>query len=474
MHFVSLRVGLALAVALSTVIADLDRPGDEEYIVWPVNPIRPEMVASITSALVTTAGGQAEVYMSTVPRRPSPLYWLAKLPAKDVGATRSVFGVKSIYLNKEAAKPFFSNRIAKVNATFPNFWKYATQLLPATELRVISQPSGSAKIDRYKNYVYRTDKRKESYIYQAELGINTDHEDFQSVPIEWDWTDLQVRRGGRTKGEAPSWYFGHSTCTASKAAGSIYGSAKQERLVVIKMPDYTTTSLAEIMWTMFNHVYDRGRRDRSVVTTSWDSIVPVAFPLDPQNDLWLAVYQAMTALWSLGVVIFCTAGNDAQELNMAGRPRTLVDTAPAVFQLYAAFPPMVVVGNVNNYGYRHPTSQRTGRGDGPQVHAPGVKVQCASPTSTSDSRFDTGTSFSAPLVAGVVAELVAVGAIASDMLPDIAVIALTTIFGWTRPNGGEYVIWDLIPGSINPPGWGFLNASLSGLVTNLSDTILAQ
>ena len=301
--------------------------------------------------------------------------------------------VKSIYLNKEAAKPFFSNRIAKVNATFPNYEKYATQPLPATELRVISQPSGSAKIDRYKNYVYRTDKRKETYIYHAELGINADHEDFQGVPIEWDWTDLQVRRGGRTKGEAPSWYFGHSTCTASKAAGRIYGSAKQERLVVIKMPDYTTASLAEIMWTIYNHVYDHGRRDRSVVTISWGSIVPVAFPLDPQNDLWLAVYEAMTALWSLGVVIFCAAGNDAQELNAAGRPRTLVDTAPAVFQLYAAVPPMVVVGNVNNYGYRHPTSQRTGRGDGPQVHAPGVKVQCASPTSTSDSRFDTGTSF---------------------------------------------------------------------------------
>ena len=93
MHFVSLRVGLALAVALSTVIADLDRPGDEEYIVWPVNPIRPEIVAYITSYLVTLAGGEAEVYMSTVPRRPSPLYWLAKLPAKDVGAIRSIFGV---------------------------------------------------------------------------------------------------------------------------------------------------------------------------------------------------------------------------------------------------------------------------------------------------------------------------------------------------------------------------------------------
>lgn len=306
--------------------------------------------------------------------------------------------VKSIYLNKEAAIPFFSHRSPEANATFPNYEKFATQTLPATELRVISQPSGSAKIDRYRNYVYRTDKRKEIYIYHAELGINADHEDFQGVPIEWDWTDLQIRKGGRAKGEAPSGYFGHSTCTASKAAGRKYGSAKQERLVVVKMPDYTTASLAEIMWTIYNHVYDNGRRDRSVVTISWGSIVPVAFPLDPQNDLWLAVYQAMTALWSLGVVIVCAAGNSAQTLNAAGRWRTLVDTAPAVFQLYAAFPPMVVVGNVDNYGKRYPTSQRTGRGDQPQVHAPGVEIQCASPTSTSDYRFDTGTSFCKPTI----------------------------------------------------------------------------
>lgn len=93
MHFVSLRAGLALAIALSTVIADLDRPGDEEYIIWPVNPINPEAVQFITSALESKAGGQAEVYTSIVPRRPSPLYWLARLPVKEVGAIRSISGV---------------------------------------------------------------------------------------------------------------------------------------------------------------------------------------------------------------------------------------------------------------------------------------------------------------------------------------------------------------------------------------------
>lgn len=93
MHFVSLRVGLALAMALSTVIADLDRPGDEEYIIWPVDPINPEAVRFITKALAEKAGGPAEVYTSTVTRRPSPLYWLARLPAKEVGAIRSISGV---------------------------------------------------------------------------------------------------------------------------------------------------------------------------------------------------------------------------------------------------------------------------------------------------------------------------------------------------------------------------------------------
>ena len=60
------------------------------------------------------------------------------------------------------------------------------------------------------------------------------HEDFIDVPTEPIWTKLQTRKGGKTEAEAPWGHFGHIACTTSKAAGRIYGSAKQEKLVIKK------------------------------------------------------------------------------------------------------------------------------------------------------------------------------------------------------------------------------------------------
>jgi len=96
--------------------------------------------------------------------------------------------------------------------------------------------------------------------------------DFQGIPIEWVWTPLQVFKGGQTRTEAPSTSFGHSTCTASKAAGKIYGSNKDTNLVVVKMPDYSEVSIAEVLWTIHDHVAANRRGSSSVVTVSWGSI----------------------------------------------------------------------------------------------------------------------------------------------------------------------------------------------------------
>ena len=73
--------------------------------------------------------------------------------------------VSSVNLNKVAAKTFASNSLSTMNAAVSIFEQYATQTPLATELRVISQPSGSANIDYYGNYIYRTDNRRETYIY---------------------------------------------------------------------------------------------------------------------------------------------------------------------------------------------------------------------------------------------------------------------------------------------------------------------
>lgn len=68
---------------------------------------------------------------------------------------------------------------------------------------------------------------------------------------------LQIYKDGMKKTEAPSKYFGYSTCTVSEAAGRIYGFSKREKLDFVKMPDYSTASLAEIMWSIRERVLYR-------------------------------------------------------------------------------------------------------------------------------------------------------------------------------------------------------------------------
>ena len=81
--------------------------------------------------------------------------------------------------------------------------------------------------------------------------------------------------------------------------------------------------------------------------------------------------------------------------------------------------------------------------------------------------------FPAPLlIAGVVAELLAIGEIPTSMGLEGVYLFLTTVAGWRRPKGGEYVIWDLVPVAVNPQVWGFLITSLVGSMVKFSDARL--
>ncbi|KAL8837691.1 MAG: hypothetical protein Q9170_002423 [Blastenia crenularia] len=141
----------------------------------------------------------------------------------------------------------------------------------SVSLEVISQPSSTADICLYPNYVQYAATAKATYIFHAELGINADHQDFQGPPIEWLFTALQFFREGEVKSEAPAGN-GHRTCTASKVAGRIFGSAKKPRLVVVKMPDLTIASVADVMYTIVKGIKKKRRQGVSVVSISWASI----------------------------------------------------------------------------------------------------------------------------------------------------------------------------------------------------------
>lgn len=116
---------------------------------------------------------------------------------------------------------------------------YGVQPHPAEELCVLSQPPDSSDISHFQNYVYPVGgpsggAESQTFVYHAELGINPLHDDFSFRTIEWLYTGRTKFLGEDSPVESPLSLGGHSSCTASKLAGMIYGAAKDAILVVVE------------------------------------------------------------------------------------------------------------------------------------------------------------------------------------------------------------------------------------------------
>ena len=257
---------------------------------------------------------------------------------------------------------------------------YTTQALPrATDLRVLSQPPASISWSRYQNFVYTTSGAG-TYIYHAELGV-TPGLDVHKSRIEWLYTPQVIFSGKAKQGESrgPGLPFGHSTCTASKAVGIACGVAKEAKLVVVKMLDYSEPSIASIFTVIADDIKQKGRGGKSVVSISWTTAAPIpAYSDDP----WLTEMRgALEELYQLNVIVVCSAGNFA-----LAPFRALVDTAPAMFT-----DRVITVGASYFNGQKWEPSQSLGTA--PQLYAPGVGILCADASGQVAYRTQTGTSF---------------------------------------------------------------------------------
>ncbi|KAL8761044.1 MAG: hypothetical protein Q9184_002810, partial [Pyrenodesmia sp. 2 TL-2023] len=206
---------------------------------------------------------------------------------------------------------------------------YETQHAPAaTELRVISQPNGDANLNRHKNYVFRSRAGEESFIYHVETGINQDHIEFRGRQGEWVFTNSALFARQNVKNETAI-SAGHSTCTASKAAGNLYGAAKYAALVVLKMPDLSDASMLDGLNAALHHIRMHNRGTRSVLSISWGSQ-----KINKKGDcidIWASRMEYLLVLLAQEhVITVCAAGNHAQEPADRGVRRT-VDTLPAAF-----------------------------------------------------------------------------------------------------------------------------------------------
>lgn len=119
---------------------------------------------------------------------------------------------------------------------------------------MVSQPPGFESINKFLNYVYRSDVKvdRDIFVYHVKQGFNQDHEDFRGRQIEWLYT--KWKRDSST----PE-YTQHSTCTASKVIGNIYGTAKFATLVVVRMADLTPAFLVKAFRVIVYDIRDKHR-----------------------------------------------------------------------------------------------------------------------------------------------------------------------------------------------------------------------
>lgn len=217
-------------------------------------------------------------------------------------------------------------------------------------------------------YHYDSTAGEGSFIYVFDSGILLDHAEFEGRAVAGytgsDPTDLE-----------------HGTGVASMAGGATFGVAKKATLVNVQVmgsaSGSTTTIVDGMTWTV-NDIVSKNRVGKSVINMS------LSTPITSQ-----VLNDAVQAAIDNGIPVVAAAGNSNTDT---------VDTSPA------NQPNAIAVAACNKNYQRWAYSNW---GSTVDIFAPGQDVTVASATGTNASRISSGTSEAAPVVAGVVAYLLA-------------------------------------------------------------------
>ncbi|KAL3300978.1 subtilisin-like protease [Colletotrichum asianum] len=260
------------------------------------------------------------------------------------------------------------------------------------DLRVLSTPPREK--EALPNYRYDDFAGQGITIYVVDTGpFDLQHEEFKAPSPDITRRELNVARNKKFTLEDTQ----HGTCVASKTVGETTGAAKRANLVGVRI-DFTEFGLLRGLQSAANEIKQKGLKGKAVVTTSILMRAPDAM-------YTISFRSAMRSLKTLDVPVVAAAGN--KFLDGLTEPDKLPATMANEF-------PVIVVGNAGRDFKIAPKSQR---GNLVTTYAIGADIKCADPLDLTGLATDSGTSFAAPQVAGMVAYWMSHPEFAGDLAP---------------------------------------------------------
>ncbi|CCF41721.1 hypothetical protein CH063_02659, partial [Colletotrichum higginsianum] len=299
------------------------------------------------------------------------------------------------------------------------------QTVAPTELKVISQPPGSVRAADLPGFGYASEAGRGVTIYVIDTGANAQNPEWKDMTGSKRFMYLPEAEETMTDGHKS----GHGSCVSSKATGSLFGTAKDADIVMLKVPKelpWTSAILAALV-DISDDVERKGIKGKAVVNISLGQ----RFPMKDESTVE-AYKHLLITLMRKDVVVVTASGNSREWFNK-------LSEHPALFSYDTD---LIVVGAIDNDGSRADYSQ--GTIEELTTSAPG-DVMCASSTSLGWVK-KSGTSFAVPAVVGVIAVWLSQDEYAAELQVPGKVAAKVKAkvkkYSYPRVEGGPPVIWN--------------------------------
>ncbi|KAL1849866.1 hypothetical protein Daus18300_013123 [Diaporthe australafricana] len=258
-------------------------------------------------------------------------------------------------------------------------------------------------------------------VYVIESDIMMDHQEFTDGGRTARKITVPDMTGGGLRDTRADF---HGTCAASKAVGNTAGSAPKADFVAVDMTNDDVATLIAAFAMIGQDVAQKGLKGKAVIscslTASEGSITEMGIA---------RLRRVLGVLVSLDVPIILSAGNYGGDINTY--PPLLADELP-----------LITVGAVDDKGEVATWSQG---GALLTTAAGGVGIVCATNEGQDAYRIKQGTSFAAPLVAGMVAYWLGhpdyTGAFPASQVSQAAKDSVTSLH-WARVEGGYNVAYN--------------------------------